>query len=60
MIRNYYSYCVRPLFIYLKTVRDEISERDYRRKKNKYDEEKKSLYNELKQFYWPVYINLLC
>lgn len=51
---------IGPVFIYLKTVRDEISERDYKRKKNKYDEEKNSLYNELKQFYWPVYINLLC
>ena len=51
---------IGPIFIYLKTIRDEISYRDYERKKNKYDEEKKSLYNELKQFYWPVYINLLC
>jgi hypothetical protein len=51
---------IGPIFVYLKSIRDEVVERRYRRAREKYEEKRDTIYNELKLFYWPVYINLLC
>ena len=51
---------IGPIFVYLKSLRDEVVERRYRRAREKYEEKRNTIYNELKLFYWPVYINLLC
>lgn len=51
---------IGPIFIYLKTIRDEYSERNYTKQRERYLEECDQLFTELKNFYWPVYIHLLC
>jgi hypothetical protein len=51
---------IGPIFIYLKTIRDEYSERNYIKLRERYLEEREQLFTELKNFYWPVYIHLLC
>jgi hypothetical protein len=51
---------IGPIFVYLKSLRDEVVERRFRRLREKYDEERNTIFNELKTFYWPVFINLLC
>ena len=50
---------IGPLFIYIKTLRDEIAERRYNSKREQYIEERDYLFTILDKFYWPVYINLL-
>ena len=50
---------IGPIFIYLKTVRDEISTRKYKLRHEKYLYEKEYLKDILETFYWPIYINLL-
>jgi hypothetical protein len=50
---------IGPIFIYLKTLRDEIAEKRYKSKREKYVEERDYLFIILDKFYWPVYINLL-
>lgn len=50
---------IGPIFIYLKTVRDEISTRKYKADHEKYLYEKEYLKDILETFYWPIYINLL-
>ena len=50
---------IGPIFVYLKSLRDEVVERRFRRSREKYEEQRDTIFNELKTFYWPVYINLL-
>ena len=50
---------IGPVFIYLKTLRDEISERNYAKNKEKYRCDLETVYNLLNDFYWPLYISLL-
>ena len=50
---------IGPIFVYLKSLRDEVVERRFRRSREKYEEKRDTIFNELKTFYWPVYINLL-
>lgn len=51
---------IGPVCVYLKTLRDEIATRTYNIRHTKYIDEKQYLYDILRTFYWPVYINLLC
>jgi hypothetical protein len=51
---------IGPVFVYFKSLRDEVVERKFRRKREKYEEERNTIFNELNLFFWPVYINLLC
>jgi len=50
---------IGPVFIYLKTLRDEISERNYAKNREKYKGDLETIYNLLNEFYWPLYISLL-
>jgi len=50
---------IGPVFIYLKTLRDEISERNYAKNREKYRCDLETVYNLLNDFYWPLYISLL-
>ena len=50
---------IGPVFIYLKTLRDEISERNYAKNREKYKGDLETVYNLLNDFYWPLYISLL-
>jgi hypothetical protein len=50
---------IGPIFVYLKSLRDEVVERRFRRSRENYEEQRDTIFNELKTFYWPVYINLL-
>ena len=50
---------IGPICAYLMTLRNDYIERKYRRKREKYEEERDSIYNALKNFYWPVYLNLV-
>jgi hypothetical protein len=50
---------IGPVFVYLKSLRDEIADKRYKSKREKYVEERDYLFTILDQFYWPVYINLL-
>ena len=50
---------IGPIFIYIKTLRDEISERKYTKAREKYKAELETVYNLLNNFYWPLYITLL-
>ena len=45
---------------YLMMIRNDYVERKYRRAREKYEEERDSVYLSLKKFYWPVYLNPLC
>ena len=50
---------IGPVFVYLKSLRDEIADKRYKSKREKYIEERDYLFTILDKFYWPVYINLL-
>lgn len=50
---------VGPICAYLMTLRNDYLERKYRRKREKYEEERDTVYKALEKFYWPVYLNLL-
>ena len=50
---------IGPVFVYLKSLRDEIADKRYKSKRDKYVEERDYLFTILDKFYWPVYINLL-
>ena len=50
---------IGPVFLYLKSLRDEIADKRYKSKRDKYVEERDYLFTILDKFYWPVYINLL-
>tara|TARA_B110001469_G_scaffold112693_1_gene115636 strand:- start:1166 stop:2071 length:906 start_codon:yes stop_codon:yes gene_type:complete len=50
---------IGPVFVYLKSLRDEIAEKRYKSKREKYVEERDYLFTVLDKFYWPLYINLL-
>ena len=50
---------IGPVFVYLKSLRDDIAEKRYKSKREKYVEERDYLFTVLDRFYWPVYINLL-
>ena len=50
---------IGPICAYLMTLRNDYVERKYRRKREKFEEERDSIYNALKNFYWPVYLNLV-
>ena len=50
---------IGPICAYLMTLRNDYIERKYRRKREKFEEERDSIYNALKNFYWPVYLNLV-
>lgn len=50
---------IGPICAYLMTLRNDYVERKYKRKREKYEEERDSIYNALKNFYWPVYLNLV-
>lgn len=49
-----------PICAYLMTLRNDYIERKTRNQHEKYIEERNHLYLELKNFYWPIYIQLLC
>lgn len=51
---------IGPITAYLMTLRNDYVERNYRRKRERYEEERDTIFNSLKDFYWPVYLNLLC
>ena len=51
---------IGPITAYLMTLRNDYVERKYRRKRERYEEERDTIFNSLKIFYWPVYLNLLC
>lgn len=50
---------IGPICAYLMTLRNDYVERIYRRQREKYEEERDNIYDSLKNFYWPVYLNLL-
>ena len=50
---------IGPIFIYLKSLRDEYYEKKHTREKAVFDEKRDKYHFLLKQFYWPMYINLL-
>lgn len=50
---------IGPICAYLMTLRNDYVERKYRRKREQFEEERDSIYNALKNFYWPVYLNLV-
>ena len=50
---------IGPICAYLMTLRNDYVERNYRRKREKYEEERNAIYNSIKNFYWPVYLNLI-
>ena len=50
---------IGPIFIYLKTLRDEIAERKYNRKKEIYKNKLFQINELLENFYWPLYISLI-
>jgi hypothetical protein len=50
---------VGPICAYLMTIRNDYIEQKYRRRREKYEENRDSIYNALKNFYWPVYLNLI-
>lgn len=50
---------IGPVFIYLKSLRDERVEKRTLIKKQKYEYERDYLLDILKHFFWPLYINLL-
>jgi hypothetical protein len=51
---------IGPISAYLMTLRNDYIERKYRRNRERYEEERDTIFNSLKNFYWPVYLNLLC
>ena len=50
---------IGPICAYLMTLRNDYVECKYRRKREKFEEERDSVYNSIKNFYWPVYLNLI-
>ena len=51
---------IGPISAYLMTLRNDYIERKFRRNRERYEEERDTIFNSLKNFYWPVYLNLLC
>ena len=51
---------IGPICAYLMTLRNDYVEREYKKKREKYEEERDTIFNSLKTFYWPIYLNLLC
>ena len=50
---------IGPIFIYLKTLRDDIAERRYKRRREKYENKLNICETLLQDFYWPLYISLI-
>ena len=50
---------IGPIFIFLKTIYDNYMDHKYDRKREIFKEKQAKYLFLLKEFYWPIYINLL-